>query len=116
MPGREAGSLPGASRGAAVDLVIEPNRASSRRSSAQGGATRRPPSPGFASRAETGSGLLALDGIGPSGAARLLGDIGDVSRFRPGSLSDRTARPAAWSREPVGTSGRRVRHQRGTGA
>ena len=27
------------------------------------------------------SGLLALFGIGPSGAARLLGDIGDVSRF-----------------------------------
>jgi len=31
--------------------------------------------------AETGSGLLALNGVGPSGAARLLGDIGDVSRF-----------------------------------
>jgi transposase len=31
--------------------------------------------------AETGSGLMRLNGIGPSGAARLLGDIGDVSRF-----------------------------------
>src|SRR5215203_803194 len=30
---------------------------------------------------ETGSGLMQLNGIGPSGAARLLGDIGDVSRF-----------------------------------
>ncbi|RKS80583.1 transposase, partial [Motilibacter peucedani] len=29
----------------------------------------------------TGSGLLELNGIGPSGAARLLGDVGDVSRF-----------------------------------
>ena len=29
----------------------------------------------------TGSTLLGLHGIGPSGAARLLGDIGDVSRF-----------------------------------
>jgi transposase len=31
--------------------------------------------------AETGTGLLDLYGIGPSGAARLLGDIGDISRF-----------------------------------
>ena len=30
---------------------------------------------------ETGSGLMGLNGIGPSGAARLLGDIGEVSRF-----------------------------------
>lgn len=29
----------------------------------------------------TGSTLLELHGVGPSGAARLLGDIGDVSRF-----------------------------------
>ena len=29
----------------------------------------------------TGSTLLELTGIGPSGAARLLGDVGDVSRF-----------------------------------
>lgn len=29
----------------------------------------------------TGSSLLELNGIGPSGAARLLGDIGDVARF-----------------------------------
>jgi transposase len=31
---------------------------------------------------ETGSCLPELNGIGPSGAARLLGDIGDISRFR----------------------------------
>lgn len=31
--------------------------------------------------AASGSRLLKLTGIGPSGAARLLGDIGDVSRF-----------------------------------
>jgi transposase len=31
--------------------------------------------------AATGSTLLELTGIGPSGAARLLGDIGDISRF-----------------------------------
>jgi transposase len=31
--------------------------------------------------AATGSTLLELNGIGPSGAARLLGDIGDVSHF-----------------------------------
>jgi transposase len=30
---------------------------------------------------ETGTGLLDLYGIGPSGAARLLGDIGDINRF-----------------------------------
>jgi transposase len=30
----------------------------------------------------TGSSLGQLNGIGPSGAARLLGDIGDISRFR----------------------------------
>jgi len=29
----------------------------------------------------TGSSVLELNGIGPSGAARLLGDIGDVARF-----------------------------------
>jgi len=31
--------------------------------------------------AATGSGLLELNGIGPSGAARLLGDVGDIARF-----------------------------------
>ena len=31
--------------------------------------------------AETGSSLPELNGIGPSGAARLLGDIGDIHRF-----------------------------------
>jgi transposase len=32
--------------------------------------------------AATGSSLCDLNGIGPSGAARLLGDIGDIHRFR----------------------------------
>jgi transposase len=31
--------------------------------------------------AATGSSLLQLFGVGPSGAARLLGDVGDISRF-----------------------------------
>jgi transposase len=31
--------------------------------------------------ADTGSSLMRLNGIGPSGAARLIGDIGDVARF-----------------------------------
>ncbi len=31
--------------------------------------------------AATGSGLLELHGIGPSGAARLIGDVGDIARF-----------------------------------
>ena len=31
--------------------------------------------------AATGSGLQELNGIGPSGAARLIGDVGDISRF-----------------------------------
>lgn len=31
--------------------------------------------------AASGSGLLELNGIGPSGAARLLGDVGDIARF-----------------------------------
>ena len=30
---------------------------------------------------ETGSSLMSLHGIGPSGAARLIGDIGDIARF-----------------------------------
>lgn len=41
--------------------------------------------------AETGTGLLGLYGIGPSGAARLLGDIGDISRFPT------AARFASWN-------------------
>ena len=32
--------------------------------------------------AQTGSSLGELTGIGPSGAARLLGDVGDIARFR----------------------------------
>src|SRR5262249_58540967 len=32
--------------------------------------------------AAMGSSVCELNGIGPSGAARLLGDIGDISRFR----------------------------------
>jgi hypothetical protein len=35
--------------------------------------------------AATGSSLGGLNGIGPSGAARLIGDIGDIARFRAGA-------------------------------
>jgi transposase len=38
---------------------------------------------------ETGTGLTGLYGIGPSGAARLLGDIGDVPDRRPLRLLER---------------------------
>jgi transposase IS116/IS110/IS902 family protein len=41
--------------------------------------------------ASTGSRLQDLHGIGPSGAARLLGDIGDISRFAS------RARFASWN-------------------
>jgi hypothetical protein len=34
----------------------------------------------------TGTSLLTLHGIGPSGAARLLADVGDVTRFRTKGL------------------------------
>ncbi len=43
--------------------------------------------------AATGSTLLELNGIGPSGAARLLGDIGDVARFPPAGTSPRGMAP-----------------------
>ena len=46
--------------------------------------------------AETGSGLMGLNGIGPSGAARLLGDIGDVSRFPPRPTSRPGTAPPRW--------------------
>jgi transposase len=36
---------------------------------------------------QTGTGLLALHGIGPSGAARLLVEVGDITRFRPRATS-----------------------------
>lgn len=41
----------------------------------------------------TGSGLLELNGIGPSGAARLLGDVGDIARFPS------KAHFASWNRD-----------------
>ncbi len=39
----------------------------------------------------TGTGLLGLFGIGPAGAARILGDVGDVARFAT------RARFASWN-------------------
>jgi transposase len=57
--------------------------------------------------AATGSGLLELNGIGPSGAARLLGDVGDVTRF-----ADR-GRFASWNgTAPIdASSGEQRRHR-----
>jgi len=55
----------------------------------------------------TGSTLLELNGIGPSGAARLLGDIGDVSRFPT------RGHFASWNgTAPIdASSGERARHR-----
>jgi transposase len=57
--------------------------------------------------ATTGSTLLDLHGIGPSGAARLLGDVGDINRF-----ADR-GRFASWNgTAPIDTSsGDQKRHR-----
>jgi transposase len=57
--------------------------------------------------AATGSGLLQLHGIGPSSAARLLGDVGDIARF-----ADK-GRFASWNgTAPLeASSGDRVRHR-----
>jgi transposase len=55
----------------------------------------------------TGSSLLQLHGIGPSGAARLLGDVGDIARF-----ADK-GRFASWNgTAPLdASSGDQVRHR-----
>ncbi len=55
----------------------------------------------------TGSSLLELHGIGPSGAARLLGDVGDITRF-----ADK-ARFASWNgTAPIdASSGDQNRHR-----
>jgi transposase len=55
----------------------------------------------------TGSDLLTLHGIGPSGAARLLGDVGDIARF-----ADK-GRFASWNgTAPLdASSGDQVRHR-----
>ena len=57
--------------------------------------------------AATGSTLLELHGIGPSGAARLLGDVGDITRF-----ADK-ARFASWNgTAPIdASSGDQQRHR-----
>jgi transposase len=57
--------------------------------------------------AATGSSLLQLHGIGPSGAARLLGDVGDITRF-----ADR-GRFASWNgTAPIdASSGDQKRHR-----
>ena len=58
----------------------------------------------------TGSGLLELTGIGPSGAARLLGDIGDIARFPS------KGHFASWNgTAPIdASSGEQIRHRLGT--
>jgi transposase len=55
----------------------------------------------------TGTGLLDLYGIGPVGAARILGDVGDVARFRT------KAHFASWTgTAPIdASSGQQVRHR-----
>jgi transposase len=57
--------------------------------------------------AATGSSLLQVHGIGPSGAARLLGDVGDIARF-----ADK-GRFASWNgTAPLdASSGDQVRHR-----
>ena len=57
--------------------------------------------------AATGTSLLDLHGIGPSGASRLLGDVGDISRY-----ADR-ARFASWNgTAPIdASSGDQKRHR-----
>ena len=47
--------------------------------------------------AETGTSLLALNGIGPSGAARLLVEVGDITRFPS------RAHFASWTAPPRST-------------
>jgi transposase len=56
---------------------------------------------------EAGSGLLGVYGIGPAGAARILADVGDVTRF-----ADRN-RFASWTgTAPIdASSGEQVRHR-----
>jgi transposase len=57
--------------------------------------------------AVTGSGLPDLYGIGPVGAARILGDVGDIARFRT------KAHFASWTgTAPIdASSGQQVRHR-----
>jgi transposase len=57
--------------------------------------------------AATGTGLLALPGIGPSGAARLLVEVGDITRF------PNKAHFASWNgTAPIdASSGDQVRHR-----
>jgi transposase len=57
--------------------------------------------------AATGSGLPDLYGIGPVGAARILGDVGDVARFRT------KAHFASWTgTAPIdASSGQQIRHR-----
>ena len=57
--------------------------------------------------AETGTGLLDLNGIGPSGAARLLVEVGDITRF------PNKAHFASWNgTAPIdASSGDQIRHR-----
>jgi transposase len=49
----------------------------------------------------TGTSLMTLNGIGPSGAARLLIDVGDITRSRPRGTSRRGTAPPRSTRPPA---------------
>jgi transposase len=53
----------------------------------------------------TGTSLLGLHGIGPSGAARLLIDVGNITASPPRATSRPGTGPHRWTRPPAITSG-----------
>ena len=69
---------------------------------------RRPPTKNYASSLQaSGTSLLNLNGIGPSGAARLLAEVGDITRF-----PDRGHFPSWNGTAPIdASSGDHVRHR-----
>ena len=68
---------------------------------------RRPPQRAHRDARATGTGLLDLNGIGPSGAARLLVEFGDVTRF-----PDKAHFPSWNGTAPIdASSGDQVRHR-----
>ena len=70
-------------------------------------ARRRPTRSSPSCSQQTGTGLLDLNGIGPSGAARLLVEVGDITRF------PNKAHFASWNgTAPIdASSGDQVRHR-----
>jgi transposase len=88
-----------ARRRVAADLIAGLERIHQRKKAADKGLT--------AAVKATGTTLMTLDGIGPSGAARLLVEAGDITRF-----PDR-GRFASWNgTAPIGaSSGDHVRHR-----